>query len=177
MPRSGRWRSPAKRSSAPPSASGPVPSAVATYCARLSRKPRRVTKIGSSPRPRATAVSASAIGLTLGLTAKSAQLLARQPPGASASKQRIQNISSLSAGPVEVDEDHVESRRRSGKKSLRGVVHYRLVQVEPAAGERDDRLVRIYQSRRAFRQVGAHKAPHRSTTDAEQQCGDRPLGH
>ena len=44
--------------------------------------------------------SASAIGLTFGLTAKSAQLLARQPPGASASKHRIQKVSLLSAGPA-----------------------------------------------------------------------------
>jgi hypothetical protein len=40
------------------------------------------------PRARATAASASIIGLTTGLTAKSAQLAARQPPGASASRQR-----------------------------------------------------------------------------------------
>src|SRR5262249_23117864 len=159
---------PAKRSSAPPSASGPVPSAVATYCARLSRKPRRVTKIGSSPRPRATAAGGFGHGPAVRVAAKIAPVPGEGPAGGrpfqAADPEHLVAIR-RACGAVEVDEDHVELRRRSGEKSLRGVVHYRLVQIEPAAGERDDRLVRVYQSRRAFGQVGAHKAPHRSTTD------------
>ena len=64
-PRSGMWRSRTKRSRTSVTASAPIPGSVGTYWTRLSRKPRRVTKIGSSPRARATADSESAIGLTL----------------------------------------------------------------------------------------------------------------
>src|SRR5271166_3892682 len=78
---------------------------------------------------------------------------------------------------VEVDEDRIEFRRGPGEKPLSGIVHDGLVQVEPAAGERDDRLVRVDQGRRAVGQVGADEAPHRSTADTKQQCGNRPFDH
>src|SRR5207247_4747100 len=80
-------------------------------------------------------------------------------------------------GTVEVDKDHVELRRRAGDVALRGVVHDGLAQVEPAAGEGDDRLVGIDQGRRALGQAGAQATPHSGTADAEQHGRYRPLAY
>ena len=110
------------------------------------------------------------------MTEKSAQLLARQPPGERVQALAPEHLVAL-GGAVEVDEDRVELRCRPGEKPLRGIVHDGLVQVEPAAGERDDCLVGVDQGRRAVGQVGTHKAPHRRPADAEQQCRNRPVNY
>src|SRR6185437_7804954 len=51
----------------------------------------------------------------------------------------------------------------------------RLAQIEPAPRDRDDGLVVVDKDRRAFRQIGAQKAPHRGAADAEEESADRLL--
>ena len=81
------------------------------------------------------------------------------------------------AGIVEIDQDHVEAGIGLGEKALRRIEHHGLLQVKPAARDRDDGLVGIDEGRRAIRQIGADEPPHRRAAHAEQQRIDRLPAH
>ena len=76
---------------------------------------------------------------------------------------------------VEIDQHDVETPVVAGQETLRRFDHDRLAQIEPALGDRHHGLIGVDEGWRAFRDIGAHEAPHRGAADPEQQRRNGPL--
>ena len=166
----------AKRSRASVIASGRRSPPVGRYWIRLSRKPAPGHVIGveaARPGDRGLRLGHrphTLVGREIGPVGRQAaarrQRIDAAPPEGFVERRRAARI-------VKIDQDDVEPRRVAGQETLRRVDDDRLAQIEPAAGDRRDALVGFDQGRRAFRQIGAHEAPHRGAADPEQQRRDR----